>query len=144
MIDWTHTFGIEASINEHRLGKYTIDKSKLQIIGNGNENDYYPGLLLPYRDKDEFTMPLRHFLNMQGYFPYVETLIIIGWKGNEAAFNRLLFQHANKIKKIVIADPFPKTIIDNLTPLLEKQGITPSLYESFEDFVLNGIDKEIC
>ncbi len=143
MIDWS-TSGVEASINAHGLGKYTIDKSQLQIIGDENLNYFYPALLLPYRDKDEFTMPLRHFLNMEDYLGYVETLVIIGWKGNEAAFNRLLLRGADKIKKVIIADPQYKQVEENLKDLLLKLNITPIIYEGgFEDFVQNGIDKEL-
>lgn len=142
MIDW-NTWGLESALSKHDLGKYTIDKSRVEIIGSDNLNNFYPALLLPYRDKDEFTMPLRHFYNMQHYFSHVETLIIIGWKGNEAAFNRLLFQHAYKISKIVIADPHPEVVEKNLKPLLSKQNIEKVIYKNFEDFVKNGIKKEI-
>ena len=64
-------------------------------------------MLLPYRDKDEFTMPTQHFNYMTDYFNSMETLVIICWKGNEEAFNRQLFQKANRIKKVIIADPNP-------------------------------------
>lgn len=142
MIDWG-TWGYESSLNKHHLGKHTIDKSQLKIIDKDNLNDYYPALLLPYRDKDEFTMPLRHFYNMKHYFSYVETLIIIGWKGNEDAFNRQLFQNANRISKVVIADPNYKIVEENLKPILSKQNVVKVIYKNFEDFVENGIEKEI-
>ncbi len=143
MIDWTHTFGTESSINKHRIGKYTIDKSKVNIIDTNKLGDYFPALILPYRDKDEFTMPLRHFQNMQFYFQYIETLIIIGWKGNEEAFNRQLLQHARMIKKVVIADPDSATVIKNLEPILSKFNIEPVIYDNFEHFVNEGIDEEL-
>lgn len=142
MIDWS-TWGHEASMNKYELGKYTIDKSQLRIIGNEDINNYYPSLLLPYKDKDEFTMPLRHYYNMAHYLPHIETLVIIGWKANEDAFNRLLFQKASKISKIVIADLHPEIVEENLKPLLSKQNVIKVFYNSFEDFVSNGIEKEI-
>jgi len=142
MIDWA-TWGLEASLSKHHLGRHTIDKSQLKIIGNDNLNNYYPALLLPYRDKDEFTMPLRHFNNMQFYFSHVETLILIGWKGNEDAFNRQLLTHAHKIRKVVIADPNDKIVADNLKELLSRPNIETVVYKNFEDFVENGIEKEI-
>ncbi len=143
MIDW-YTWGLEAERNEHRLGKYTIDKSQLQLIDSDKVNKYFPALLLPYRDKDEFTMPLRHFMNMQTYFGQIETLIIIGWKGNELQFNNLLFTQGHRINKIIIADPNPTIVEQNLYPLVQKipQGNVIH-YKNFEDFVLNGLDKEI-
>ena len=143
MIDWG-TWGHEASINKHHLGKNTIDKSQLELIGNDDLNNYYPALLLPYRDKDEFTMPLRHFYNMQNYFSHVETLVIIGWKGNEDAFNRQLLQHASRIKKVVIADPQHKVVEENLKEILARPNIETIIYKHFEDFVINGVDKELA
>lgn len=141
MIDWTNTFGTEVTINKYGLGKYTIDKSKLQIIMD-HPNNYFPALLLPYRDKDEFTMPFRHYNKMKSYFGYVETLIIIGWKGNEEAFNKKLLQHGHKINKIIIADPNPKEVLKNIQPLLSRNKINPTIYNNFEHFVIDGLDKE--
>lgn len=143
MIDWPHSFGMESSINKYNLGKFTIDKSKLSIIDTNNLGNYFPALLLPYRDKDEFTMPLRHLHNMQSYFQHVETIIIIGWKGNEEVFNRQLLEHSQRIKKVVIADPDSDTVIKNLEPLLSKFNIEPVVYSDFEHFVNEGIDKEL-
>lgn len=143
MIDWS-TWGTETSLNKHNLGKHCIDKSQIKIIGNDNFNNYFPALHLPYRDKNEFTMPLRHLYNMEAYFSYVETLVIIGWKGNEEAFNRLIFSEGQKINKVIIVDPNPETVEENLKPLLsklDKKNIR--YYNDFEDFVLNGLDIEI-
>ncbi|HLG40378.1 MAG TPA: hypothetical protein VI461_11950 [Chitinophagaceae bacterium] len=142
MVDWG-SWGLEASLSKDHLGKYVIDKSLIQLIDINDINNYYPALLLPYRDKDEFTMPARHFENMRNYLTYVETLIIIGWKGNEEAFNRLLFQNANKIRQVVIADPNPQLILENLQPLLSRPNIEKKFYIGFEDFVLRGIDIEL-
>lgn len=141
MIDWS-TWGVEASINCHGLGKHTIDKSRLELV-NDNLHEYFPGLLLPYRDKDEFTMPLPHFMAMHSYINLVETIVIIGWKGNEDAFNRLLYSQAHSVKKVIIVDPAPEIVAKNLKPLLEHKKIKPIYYSTFEDFVLNGLDKEI-
>ncbi|MDI9366144.1 MAG: hypothetical protein QM541_14400 [Flavobacterium sp.] len=137
------TWGHESQINKNQLGKYTIDKSQLKIIDSNNLNGYFPALLLPYRDKDEFMMPLRHFDNMRYCFSFVETLVIIGWKGNEDAFNRQLFQQGDKINKIVIVDPNSDVVTKNLEPLLTKNKINPIVYKSFEDFVTNGVEKEL-
>lgn len=72
------SFGREWGINKHFLGRFTIDKSKLSLIPKNDLGSYFPALLLPYRDKDEFTMPPNHFDTMSSYIHNVETLIIIG------------------------------------------------------------------
>ena len=142
MINWG-AWGYEAGMNKYYLGKSTIDKSKLKLIKSDNLNNYFPGLLLPYRDKDEFTMPLEHYCAMGSFINRIETLVIIGWKGNEDAFNRLLLQRGINIKKIIIADPNSEIVIKNLEPLLLKQNIKPIIFDNFEKFVLPGIEKQL-
>lgn len=142
MIDWK-TWGHEKVLNKYLLGKFTIDKSKIQLIDDKSINNYFPALLLPYRDKDEFTMPLRHFNNMKHYFSKVETLIIIGWKGNEELFNKVLFREAINVKKVIIADPNNNIVEENLKPIFLKYNVEKVIYKSFEDFIENGIDKHL-
>lgn len=142
MIDWSG-WGMECGIHKHDLGKFTIDKSKMSILEFPEIGSYFPALLLPYRDKDEFTMPPTHYYTMSHYLSEVETLTIIGWKGNEAAFNRLLINRAHRLKKIIIADPNPKLVEDNLKDIISKKGLEIIHYKNFEDYVLNGIDKEL-
>ncbi len=142
MIDWS-TWGYEAMISKDDFGKHTIDKSQLKIITDGDFDNYYPGMLLPYSDKDEFTMPLKHFYNMHIYLSQVETLVIIGWKGNEDVFNRQLFDCGGQIKKVIIADPDSEGVIKHIQPLLNKNNITPIVYRDFEHFVMEGVEKEL-
>lgn len=142
MVDWNR-YGSDIALNAHRLGKFTIDKSKLHIIKTEPLNNYFPALLIPYRDKDEFTMPLRHFRIMEQYLTYTETLVLIGWKGNEAAFNRLLLLKASRLNKIIIVDPNPDAVRQNLAEVLAKYKIEPVVYKTFEEFVESGVEKEI-
>jgi hypothetical protein len=142
MIEWG-SWGIESLHDKHRRGKYGINKSKISLINYHNLNVYYPALLLPYRDKDEFTMPTRHYMNMRNYLSHVETLIIIGWKGNEAAFNGLLASEAHRISRVIIADPNPKLIEDNLGLVLSKPGVEVVRYKSFEHLINEGLLKSL-
>jgi hypothetical protein len=142
MIDW-QGWGWEAKLNSNGLGKFGVNKSKLSLIDNGNENLYFPGLLLPYRDKDEFTMPNEHFETMFHYISNVKTIIIIGWKGNEKLFNQILKEQAIKLEKVVIVDPDPQTVENNLSFLFSQGGIEKKNYSDFEQFVLHGIVDEI-
>lgn len=142
MIDW-QGWGWEAKLNPNGLGKFGINKSRLTIIDNGNEGLYFPGLLLPYRDKDEFTMPNEHFENMYHYISNVKTLIVIGWKGNERLFNQIFKAQAIKLERVVIVDPEPATVENNLDFLLSKDGIEKKNYSDFEQFVLHGLNDEI-
>lgn len=141
MIDW-ESYPIEVQMNSNKVGKHKVNKSNLSVIIPGNENMYFPALLLPYRDKDEFTMPSSHYWDLHQCIGYAETLIIIGWKGNEFYFNKLLQSNGNKIKKIVIADPSPENVKKQLSFFIKK-GIEVVEYKGFEDFVFNGLDKEL-
>jgi hypothetical protein len=142
MVDW-NGWGIELMLNEHRKGKLTIDKSQIHQFGHDQIGDFYPAILLPYRDKDEFTMPTDHYLKLRQYLTYIETLIIIGWKGNEILFNRELRSQAKRLKRIVIVDPNPSEVQKNLNGIINNPDVVIQLYKDFEDFILNGIDEEL-
>lgn len=143
MVDW-YSYGLELEHHKDRLGKFTIDKSKLNIQDNLAGTEYYPALLLPYRDKDEFTMPPRHYHCLTSYLGNIETLIIIGWKGNEALFNQKVEKYATKIRKVVIVDPNPTIVEANLQNLLTRKGIVKKNYGTFEEFILSGVDSELA
>jgi len=142
MVDW-NSWGLESTLSDHRNGKLTIDKSKLSICNSNKLGDFYPAILLPYRDKDEFTMPPTHYYQLKRYLSCIENLFVIGWKGNEVLFNKVLNRSAGRIKKVIIVDPNPKTVETNLQSILDKSGVEKVIYNNFEDFIRNGLDKEI-
>jgi hypothetical protein len=142
MLDW-ESYSIEYQMSRNNIGKHKVNKSNLSVIIPGNENMYFPALLLPYRDKDEFTMPSSHYWDLQQCVGYAETLIIIGWKGNEFYFNKLLQFNANNIKKIIVADPSPEYVKTQLSFFINKGVEIVEYLGGFEDFVLNGLDKEL-
>jgi hypothetical protein len=96
---------------------------------------------MPYRDKDEFTMPSWHYWDLHYYLSKVETLVIIGWKGNEKHFNSVLQSQAKNIKKVIIADPRPKVLEGHLRFLVD-DGAEIVRYQDFEEFSITGFDKE--
>src|SRR5262249_42688611 len=142
MIDW-NSWGHESRMSRHNIGKYSVNKSRLSILDNYDFNNHYPAILLPYRDKDEFTMPLQHYYTLEFYLRRIEKLVLIGWKENKAAFLRLLKSQSNKIKKIIIVDPAPKTVEENLKEIISKPHVEKVLYPDFENFVRTGVEKEL-
>ncbi len=142
MIDW-QSYPIELQMSNNTVGKHKVNKSNLSVIIPGNENMYFPALLLPYRDKDEFTMPSSHYWDLHQCIGCAETLIIIGWKGNEFYFNKLLQANGNKIKKIIIADPSPEYVKKQLSFFVNRGVEIIEYTGGFEDFVFNGLDKEL-
>lgn len=142
MVDW-NSYGHHWALNKHFIGKYTVDKSKIQLIDGTNLDGQFPALLLPYRDKDEFTMPLSHFYQMDFYLSFIETLVIIGWKGNEQAFTDRLLNNALRISKVIIVDPCPEIVKKHLAPLLKKQSPNIKLFKTFEEFVLSDFEQEL-
>jgi hypothetical protein len=69
--------------------------------------------------------------------------VVIGWKGNEKLFNQLLKEQANRISKVVIVDPAPEVIEQNLEFLLSRPGVEKKNYNDFEDFVLHGVNDAL-
>jgi len=142
MLDW-HSYAAECMLHDHGIGRFTIDKSLLQVFNATTMSQHYPALLLPYRDKDEFTLPLRHFYCLKHYIEKVENVYVVGWKGNEKAFIKLLLTSGINLKKLVIVDPYPDAVLSSLGTLLSRHRITPIVYSTFEDFVLHGFTKEL-
>ncbi len=142
MIDWTG-WGRELSLDNHRKGRLTVNKNKITSFSHQEIGQFYPAILLPYREKDEFTMPSKHFERLETYLNNVKTLIIIGWKGNERMFNKLIQDQAHQIKKIVIVDPNPHAIETNLKDILSKQGVSTVYYKGFDDFISRGLELEL-
>ena len=97
--------------------KFSINKNKIEVIPNNPQN-YFPAMLIPYRDKDEFVMPYHHTLRMEQFVTSMEDLFLIGWKGNESHFNKLLKTKANQLKRIIIVNPTPEDVERNLSKYL--------------------------
>ncbi len=124
----------EQMLNENGLGRFTINKNQIQIIKEGDSGKFYPSLLLPYRDKDEFLMHYDHQHALHSIAGEVEELYLFGWKGNENKFNRLLELRAHNLKKIIIVNPDDTSVVENLKKynLLKS---TPLVIKTFEEFV---------
>jgi len=141
----TNSWGLEKGLNKSNLGRFTINKSLLEIIPPNLNDDFFPALLLPYRDKDEFVMPYDHYEAMRHFFGEMEELYLIGWKGNEELFNRQIGQHAHKLKKIVVANPNADEVLRNLTNQsgLDIKNCEVETVKYFEEFVLESIGLKI-
>ncbi len=140
MVDWS-SYGRTKNLTEK--AQYSINKDKLKLLRHYDTLHQFPAILLPYRDKDEFLFPNSHHDEMRYYLEETEALFIIGWKGNERLFNKVLKKNANKIKKVVIADPCADDVLTNLKDFLENKKIEIVTYNDFEDFVINGLEKEL-
>ncbi len=141
---YKYAWGSEASMNKNRLGRYTINKNKIELNKQPLGGTHFPALLMPYRDKDEFVMPYIHQSAMQNYMSNMEELYLIGWKGNEELFNRLLSIKANRLQKIVIVNPLEvtkKEVSQNLDKHLDLKKYKIEVVDTFEDFVIDKMDK---
>lgn len=118
-------------------GKFSINKNKIKVIKDDYPRRYFPALLVPYRDKDDFVMPYYHRDFLGHFMDTMDSLFLIGWKGNEASFNTLLKQRARNIKRIVIANPNPDDVKANLKPYLGE------LEEKYEVLYFNGFEDLI-
>lgn len=133
-----NSWGYELELNPNRLGKFTLNKNRIEVMNDGK---YYPALLLPYRDKDEFVMHYDHQSAMKTALGEAEEVYLIGWKGNEDVFNRQWALHKNKLKKIVIADPQAEIVKQNLSKHFDLSKFEIELVNDFETFVLKYLDN---
>ncbi|MBR4690267.1 MAG: hypothetical protein IKO90_07370 [Bacteroidales bacterium] len=118
-------------------GRFTINKEAITVL---KYNDiYYPSLLLPYSDKDDFIMPYSHQYAMRDTMRQIEELYLIGWKGNEDLFLRYL-KKCRKLQKLVIVNPDAETVLKNIAGFVNYEDL--ELCDSFANFVIDKIKKE--
>lgn len=95
-------------INNHIHGPITLDIRNPNPSVKNNEyyNYYYPWLLIPYKNKDEFMMPEQHEVVLEHAMDSVSELLIIGWKGTEHKFQSLMKRKlGNRTIKITLIEP---------------------------------------
>lgn len=127
-------YGVGYLIN--KKAKFSVNKDAITILKDGEV--FYPAMLLPYRDKDEFVMPYSQQLSMRDAFNQIEDLYLIGWKGNEKLFKE--YCRFPKLKKIVVVNPDVQSVLENVSGNFEFEGI--EFYKSFGDFVRNIAQKD--
>jgi hypothetical protein len=137
-----HAWGMEREVTENGLSRYTINKNRIEVISPNKE--FYPALLMPYRDKDEFVMHYDHHHALKWFTGQFEELYLIGWKGNERVFNNLLKDHGNRLQKIVIVNPNEqenKEVSQSLSKFLDLNRYKVEVINTFEEFVRKEMDK---
>lgn len=135
-----NTWGHEYHNDKHARGRFTINKNLIEQIPENTQDIYFPSLLIPYRDKDEMTMPYDHFNAMKHSIGEVEELYLIGWKGNEDLFNRQ-FKQAHRLNKIVIVNPQAEIVKCNLSKYIDLSQIKVEVIKDFESFIIDHLDK---
>jgi|GEM_PF-876903 hypothetical protein len=136
------SWGIESEMNENNMGRYTQNKNNIGVINGAGT--YLPALLLPYSDKDDFVMPYDHYHYLANAMFDVEDLFLIGWKGNESAFNRLMKIRANNLKRIIIVNPDAESVKKNISTYFDLSAgqtrITIDVVPGFKEFVTEKLD----
>lgn len=101
--------------------------------GFAYHNEYYPQLLVPFKDKDDFSMPSGHTTILKYLLRHIEDVLVIGWKGTETKFNNLLkTELAGKPLKFYYANHTDSSIKDTYSKILPKSDII-----DFKDFFPN-------
>jgi len=132
-IVYSGSWALERNANTDDVGRYTINKNRIKYFGHESYS-YFPALLMPYRDKDEFVMPYLHMMCMREYLREVEDLYLIGWKGNEDSFNKFIKKYANNLKRIIIVNPDSESVKDNLRKILSIEKYSFETVDTFEEF----------
>jgi len=134
----SYSYGYELDGSVNGLSKHGLNKQRIQIVKK--DRNYYPAMLLPYRDKDEFIMPYNHMMGMDSILPKIEQMFLIGWKGSEDLFNRKLRNLLTNCKELIIVNPDSKSVKENLESYLDLSSIDIKEIKSFEEFVLRDLD----
>jgi hypothetical protein len=137
------SWGAEYHLHDNFLGKFTPNKNRISVIPKNTLDAYFPALLLPYRDKDEFIMPYDHYYSMDFILPDAEEIYLIGWKGNEKLFNRELKRKLKKGCKFIIVNPKADEVIQNLRSAgidIDIKNGNVRVVEDFAKFIHQDID----
>lgn len=135
---YSYSYGYELGDDEDDLSKYSLNKQKIEVMTNTGQ--YYPAMLLPYRNKDELVMPYNHMTALDLVMQKVEELYLIGWKGNEKLFNQKLKRRLINCKLLVIVNPESKEVMDNLNIFLNPTKLEIKCIDTFEEFILRYFD----
>jgi hypothetical protein len=123
-----------ATIQNSLYPNIEIAKEEEKLIVKGGVRDYmrtsmpyFPQLLIPYKDKDDFVMPRNHTRLLDRVLPEVQEILIIGWKGEENMMLKKLQQFlGHKEVKITWVDG-PKSEAESRSESdTEREGI-PSI-----------------
>lgn len=131
----TEGWGFEAANNARGIGRLSPNRNKIKVAEPGKS--YFPALLLPYRDKDDFVMPYNMQMQMESSMYNIEELVLIGWKGSEDLFNNKLKKQAQRLQKITIVNPDVEAVKKELGKYLELTKYKIDEVKDFEDYVLN-------
>ena len=134
------SWALEQIPEAQNVGKFTLNKNRIKSFGNNGFN-YFPALLMPYRDKDEFVMPYLHMLSMQESLRSIEDLFLIGWKGNEDNFNHYIKTYATNLKRIVIVNPNTEDVKASLAKVLDLGKYKFEYINSFEEFACRRMQE---
>ncbi len=63
-----------------------------------------PAIAIPVQTKSDFECPNSHIEKLQSTIPYITELVVIGWKGREANFIKMLNQDLRKLQDFVVVD----------------------------------------
>lgn len=111
-----HTY---ATINKLKESKHVILTNPTYRNNPSEKCSYFPEILVPFKDKDEFVLPDSHLEKLKQILPKVTDIMIIGWKGSEDMFKKLLLNCIGdkKVNVLCINGESPedsKTIISSL------------------------------
>lgn len=123
----------EQNNDENYLPSYSINLDKMEVMSD--KKKYFPSILLPYSDKDEFILPLNLHTNFNSILPYVEDLFLIGWKGNESYFNQKLVEKTQNLRRIIIVNPNLEEVLSNIPEKIKNLNLEQIHINTFEEFV---------
>ena len=91
-----HFLATEIYRNNYNISQLNDNLTEqIRILHKTDSSDvahaqYYPSILIPYKDKDDLIMPENHKTLLSYFLPKIEDILIIGWKGAEANFQDIL------------------------------------------------------
>jgi hypothetical protein len=101
----------------------------------------FPALAIPFATKRAFECPPGHLKALEALLPEVNRVLVIGWRGNEQHFLKLLDQVRGKAPRILIVGR-KTTGVAETSHHLESVGFAPDNIHSHEDGFSNFLEDD--
>lgn len=126
---------------EDNISIYTKVKN-VAPTNSHTEISFYPQLLIPYKEKDDFIMPSLHKNCMDHLLSEVEDILIIGWKGSEKKFQQFLHDKLSgkKLNITIVNADSGDSIKDLFNPISLNSSF--HTHRTFSEYIKNINDPK--
>jgi hypothetical protein len=129
--------------NAERLVPTEIILKEDEALGNPDIGwGFIPAIAIPVQTKQDFECPAEHLRQFAAYLPKVKKILMIGWRGLEEHFIKILNQHLNRVESMLVVSKDDTGEIAERFPLrLASRAVEIMKVETFDKGFSEFIDS---